>query len=171
MPGPGTKFESYPIFFILLKQSKKPLWNRRTLRVAMEIEQKKCSTTRAVWRHVSPVKVVYVNWKKKIKIKKKRKRVTYHNRIEFVIVAIHPIGGHGFSVFDANFGEFISGDGWQNHQLHNCLDQKVPTGDELAPAPSFSSENFFFRPKNLQRQKPANWKKWPQKSWNRNFTE
>ena len=48
--------------------------------------------------------------KKKI-FKLKKKKVNYHNRIEFVIVAIHPIGGHGFSVFDANFGEFISGDG------------------------------------------------------------
>ena len=27
MPGPGKKFDSYPILLILLKQSKKPLWS------------------------------------------------------------------------------------------------------------------------------------------------
>ncbi len=42
--------------------------------------------------------------------------VTYHHRIDFIVVAIHPIGGHGFSVFDANFGHFLSGAGWQKHQ-------------------------------------------------------
>jgi|688.fasta_scaffold1116929_1 hypothetical protein len=41
----------------------------------------------------------------------KNEIVTYHHRIDFIVVAIHPIGGHGFSVFDANFGHFLSGAG------------------------------------------------------------
>jgi alpha-L-fucosidase len=57
--------------------------------------------------------------KKKNKYKKyftqirnlKNEIVTYHHRIDFIVVAIHPIGGHGFSVFDANFGHFLSGAG------------------------------------------------------------
>ena len=49
-------------------------------------------------------KIFYTN-------KELKKNVTYHHRIDFIVVAIHPIGGHGFSVFDANFGHFLSGAG------------------------------------------------------------
>lgn len=41
---------------------------------------------------------------------------TYHHRIEFIVVAIHPIGGQGFLAFDANFGHFLGGRGWQKHE-------------------------------------------------------
>lgn len=48
-------------------------------------------------------KIRRMKWDKKFK--------THHHRIDFIVVAIHPIGGHGFSVFDANFGHFLSGAG------------------------------------------------------------
>ena len=91
MPGPGTKFESYPIFFNLLKQSKKPLWslsikkkksfihyrNRRTLRVAMEIEKKKMFHHQgSLTSRVASQSGLRQLKKKKIQIKKKKESLT-----------------------------------------------------------------------------------------------